>query len=314
MLNFLKKIFRKRESKVEPWANFFTEEEFNMFISIVEKILKDQNYKYKREGSSIIFDTDNVVYLDNVAKYCKQSKLEDWESYLGQFFAQISSIYSSSKLDELLADFNTAKDHIVARIVPDDYLNIERENTKFLFRQVFRQDIPQTLTLLMADSGTAFMSVTKDKVNKWNVDEKTIFDCAIKNVAKNYKFETTTRKVNEENNISLNFVFSPDILASSVPLLFDSQFRDLMGKYGVLFCIPSGSFCISHAFNDVNTYFAVYELFQLADQMFHTEAKPVSPNVYWYHDGQYEVLDVKFKDQSIEFKPSETFMDVFEFE
>lgn len=301
-------FFRKKHNKVEPWASFFSEEEFKIFTGLIEKILKDQNYK--RDGDSIIWGNNHVTYLNNVARFCKQAKIEDWESILIRFFAQFSSMNAiSQKLDELLADFESAKDHLVARIVIDSYFSVfDKNNVEF----VFRRDIPETLTVLMVDSGTSLHTVTKDQIKNWNVDEKTIFDCAIENVAQKYEFETTVKNLHEKGNVNLNFVFSPDTLASSIPLLFTSKFNDYVGKYGVLFCIPTTSICILHSFNDANAYVAVYDLFKLAYQYFHTEPKSVSSNVYWYRDGQCQVLDIKLKDQKIDFKPSESFVNCFD--
>lgn len=306
MFSFLKK---SKSKTVPAWAaSFFSADEFDVFITGLEAMLKKRNLNYSIGDGVVYLSGSNAIFeqlgLVNLAQTCKLSAPSSWESLINTHIHEMEQISDFNKLFEVRSrDFEYAKDFLAIRLFNDDVLNGGKGD--FFVKREFAGD---AFTMLSFDLPQSVINVKPEQMQNWNKDPDELFEIGKRNVEKKYNFDFSRETVNDfdiwfiqdEHHFVPNFVFSLD------------KYPALNGEFGSLIGIPHRHAAIIYPIETIEAIAAVDSLPFIISGMFKEGPGSVSNHLFWYNKGVFQSLPFELGQNKLVFKPGIEFLDILQ--
>lgn len=269
--------------------------EYNEFINIVKKELKNINIKNYEDHFSeeyfIIkdendyFEVGTEVGLSNLYSICLQNNKSEWKNIVKNHFAYIKQTKADEKLiNPKLEKFETGKEFLKIRIYSSE---LKDEYSKSSIIDFFNDDF---IGVVVIEYPSAIKSLPKEYVGKWSLTEKQIIDYAVKNTLKNNKESFENYKISDTFDIS--------ILLSDSNIFITSSIYDLKinSEYGSFVAIPNRYGILVKNINKKSINNDIVQMLDLVDYIYQQGPGSITNTVFWY-DGKkyYKIIHDKSK-------------------
>jgi hypothetical protein len=254
------------------------------------------------EDSGIIQDEEGrQMWLRNLAQLCSQNDQSKWPDLVTSHFdALLQSFTKTSEIWDLVARYEQIENILAVRVWPEASLeNIGAEKI------VYRTDIAGTITILVYDFPKFVQNVRPEEARNWGKSDDELFDKALSNVLANFKPEITKEKLGDGIQIG---IFSGDNFYIASHILLLDHYPDCIGKNGALVAIPHRHVMLCYPISTVEVVRAVNQLIPLILYLETQGPGSITPNLYWFHDGNYENLPYKVEDKAMQFFPPDSFV------
>jgi hypothetical protein len=114
-----------------------------------------------------------------------------------------------------------------------------------------------------------------------------------------------------EQGTALTVYTGDPFYAASHVLIIDDYIRN-RSVHGVLVGVPKRDILILHHIQNIGAMEAAGAMLQVIVGMHRDGPGSISPNLYWYHDGDFLALPYELEDQSLKFLPPDEFVELMD--
>lgn len=240
---------------------------------------------------------DTTQYgLTNLRQRCNVAAPSTWNKLIDTHFSAIRPLMKGER--PLPKTFTEIQDLLVARLVPEDYL----EFSQFL---LFRRDLEGTLTALCYDLPTSFANVTPSTPESFGRTEQEFFEIALANTYSKYRVKG--EQVNIINGESIIAFHRENVLVASQALFLD-RYPECIGKFGCLVAIPHRTEMLCYPINNSAVVQVINFLIPFISEQYRRGPDSISNKLYWYRNGKYLNLPYESKEYEVSFDPPEEFL------
>ena len=297
----------KKENIVVPeWANFFTSSEYQKFIDLVTDYFKTQGEKIVIEDGVAIIPGKEKGYgqygLQNISQRCRQYEQKDWKELV---FGHFDAMYQGEKFME---EFNKKVDHYEQI---KQYLGVRIYNTEYQklaqkIEPVKRDVAEDVVAMLVYDLPTTVMNLQAEHPAKWGKTIDELFEVGLKNIRDNYEVDF---KVNDSPGFPIWFATSEHFFTLNVALEME-RYSHVVGKQGALVGLPNRHTAVFHPINNLDVVKAVNVMIPVINRMYNEGPGSVSPNLYWYINGDFIQIPYKLTENSLQVSPPNRFAEL----
>lgn len=274
-------------------------EEYGVFVSAVEVHFANENRKVKIEDGLLTFpaEPDSPQYgLTNLAQACHQEKPSKWQDMIKEHFA----IIERTPLSPTTPPFETVQDRILLRLVPPEYAESATD-------AIYREDIPETLTMVVVDSPESVRSVSQAEAKEWGLTREQLFAMGLKNL-KNLSFgEPETIELGEGMNL---LAVADDSFFTASLALDLKQHTKWLGQHGCLVGIPTRHMLLLYPIEDKDVLTAIQLLPGLLTNLEREGPGSVTSALYYFDGQTFEPISYSTADGSFSISPSRKFTQV----
>ena len=305
-------MFGRKRVDVPEWAEPLGPKGYSAFISAVDGYFRGRGEPYVIKDGFVRRESDGQEFgFGNLVQVCAQIRPGDYAQCI---YNQFSTMDEDKKFRENLnaSDFSQVEQYIAVRLYPSEYAKFMNTGNTAAALRPFAGDVFATLVY---DFPHTVSNISKIDMEQWGKTPDELFTIGLENVRRNY--DLTPEIVNVEGNdffaINSEHFFAPNILFEL------DRHPELVGRYGSIVAIPRRNTVMifpiqgrAVALVNLTTLF-----FAMVPAMYQAGPGPLTPEVFWYHDGQYETLNYhngqyEMTDQStlgksIQFFPSDDF-------
>jgi hypothetical protein len=290
---------------VPEWASFFTEEEYNYFLSLVDRY-------FKKEGIAYTLDDGNIIPADgqlgsnlglmNVAQHCSQSDRKGWKRFIHSHFDSFKrAAVFDKKLQKIIHDYSLVKKYIGVRLYSKDYIaNVGEEHT---IKRRITDDIE---ALLVFDLPHSVFNIQPEQTLNWGKAVDELFEFAISNMKSRYPVKITKEAMGDTTLLAVvaDHFFTPNVI-------FDlASHPSLIGSKGSLVAIPHRHAVLFYPIEDIKVVTTISAMIPVINFMYDKGPGSISPDLYWYHNNKFYLLPYKMDDKELQFIPPENFVDM----
>jgi hypothetical protein len=304
MFSFFKK---KRNQSVPEWASFFTYEEYNRFIQVVEAYFKSIDVKATIQDGVVTAPKEALglgqLGLSNLAQICRGQEPGIWKEIVADHFATLKrSSQFGQEFEKRIGDFDYVKEYIATRLFNTEVLRGDSLNI------FVRKDIvPDVFSMLCFDFPDSLVNVKPDQAALWQGrthDE--LLSLGKENVRKKYAFEMSLEKLGDSQVwvVAGHHFFIPNII-------FDlDRYPQFNSSHGMLVGIPNRHTALIYPIHDLHVVVTITTLTQVIAGAYREGPGSLSPRMYWYKDGHFEDLPFDLTGGEVKFRPTENFLDL----
>jgi len=279
-------LFRKKEpvTTVPQWSRIANASDYVVFKKAVQHCFKDYRADLMFEegvinlGETETFGVD-VISLINLFKYCisrgnSETFLPTVEEFLG-------SMRRCANGGTASPEFEAAKDTLGLRILTvkvfkqmseEFYIGAQLFGNLFYFL-VF--DLPDTVT-----------NVSQVDAAPWGVSHNELLKIGKRNTASKYPQTVALQDILELKiwTVENDYFYAPNIL------LDIEDHPNLIGAYGSLVIVPNGDRLFIYPIEGIEVTDALRKMAVVAKFFYEDKPNPISPDLYWYYNGQYTTI------------------------
>lgn len=303
MFSFFKR--NKIHFPVPEWASFFTEEEYNYFLSLVDRYFKKEGIAYTLDDGIIMpagGQKESNLGLMNVAQRCKQIEQKEWKRFIHNHFNSLKKAdVFDKKLKKIIHDYSLVKKYIGVRLYSKEYIaTIGDENT---IKRTITDDID---AILVFDLPHSVISIQPEQTVSWDKTVDELFEFAIGNMKSRYPVEIRQEPINETTLLAViaDHFFTPNIIFDLV------NHPSLIGSKGSLVGFPHRHAVFFYPIEDIQTVTTISLLIPVINGMYEEGPGSISPNLYWYYNNEFYTLPYKLEEKKLHFFPPENFVDM----
>ncbi|MFH2007884.1 MAG: hypothetical protein ABI333_14975 [bacterium] len=295
---------QRARTAVPEWARFFSQTQYRAFGSAVELALVERDLAATLQGGVVVAllpDGRPVqLGLQNLAQQCARADAQHWQSLIGAHVdAVLGAVAEAEAVD--LSDFSQVRPLLRVRLFPTDALEPSDPPT------VVARPVAEGLAAVLAyDLPSTVASVSPEALAPWGRTEDELFDLALDNVRKEQPPDKEHAEV--ERGVVLRSLAGDSFFVASHLLLID---RQLPGElpYGALVSVPTRHLVLYHAIRDARVLVAINALIPQTHRLYQQGPGSLSPNLYWYHKGDYLLLPTRMSDGTVKFTPPQAFVE-----
>jgi hypothetical protein len=299
--------FFKRKKPLLPvpeWASFFSQEEYNRFISHLEGYLKGKDVERDYEEAAFAIENEYKEKtshgLNNIAQQCKQAPANEWKKLITTHFDSFKQIDKFGREFEAHAhDFNYVSPFLGVRLYNKEYISSIGDDIV-----ITRNIMDGIIAMLVFDFPHSVSNVKPEQSVLWNKSEDELFEIGISNIRSNYKTEISSHRL-EGFDIFMtegDHFFVPNILLEL------QQHPSLTGTYGSLISIPHRHCALFYPIEDMQVAKAVNHFIPLTNYMYEQGPGSISPKLYWYYQNSFQLLPYELTDRSLKLMPPDDFV------
>jgi uncharacterized protein YtpQ (UPF0354 family) len=302
--------FDDDDSSVPGWARPLGKQGYRSFLSLIEGYFANRHITVAIDGEEGLVKPDMGSYpfsstfgLQNIAQMCQQADRDEWRDLITAHFDSIFEVKDEdSALQVQMDDFRKIKSQLRARLYPVDIVNHTTE--------IVQRPGPEgTLEVLALDLPTTVRTVSRTEIDGWGMDENDLFNIGRQNLRAVSALKPSTIQLEPGTTLT---VFTGDPFYAASHALIIDDYIPPNNKHGVLVGVPKRDILIMHAIQNVGAMEAAGAMLQVIVGMHHDGPGSISPNLYWYHDGEYIALPYELEDQSLRFLPPDDFADLLD--
>lgn len=303
-LRFLRSWLRgKPPSNREPanellfnWRGIFKPHEQERFFKLVQVVLNETQTAFEIRAADLILDGGrDIVYLPNLARLCKAAGPDHWPEVIRNYFRLEREAAEARKAGrELFRDWAAASSLISVSLQPQTVdINFPA--------LVARKDLEFTRSVLVLHLPDAILNVHPDEAALWGKSQDELFETGLQNV-----HTYTVPAVTEDQ---LGDGIPATILTGASPFLttyafFLTEYPSALGPYGALFCIPTRHQLACCPIHGPRAFETLQTLVDVAVAQYIHGAEPLSPYVYWFHEGEYTGIPVDPASKAVSLPPA----------
>lgn len=288
------------EQPKPEWAAFFSESQFEYFLERLEAALGRLNKAFVlnvQEGSCRLVDPQhgNLYGIINLAQVVNQSPMDDWDSVIDSFLAQMTRPVA---MDELPTSFDEAAPLLRIRMFVTEGID-----PAILVKLPLTDDFATSLVLDLPDK---VLTVTHERAEGYGVPLEELFDLAKRNVVQNTTAQKEVVPVGEGSEV-ISYG-GPDFFVSSLSLSLDELIGDAP-PLGRLVAVPNRHHTLALNITDGKSLAGMGLMVHAARGMFRDGPGSISPYVYWVRNGTWRRLSADITEQGLGVEGPEIFVD-----
>jgi len=300
---------RSAVAEAPSWANFFSADEYNRFIDLIERYFREKKLRY-RLGDGVVFleqtqrGDNHQLGLFNLAQLCARHSADDWNGIITDHFQTMEkSQREQHVLEERLTDFERVEELLSIRLWPEDYLGqIDSEKI------IHRVDLPGTISALVFDLPSSIRNVTPEEAETWGKSHEELFAIALEQVRENCIPDKSDQQLSPQ--VAVRLLSDESFFVASHALLLDDYHSECVGGFGSLVGIPHRHVLLAYPIEDLNVVPAINLLIPILVGMEREGPGSISPRLYWYRHGEFTDLPYSIKDRSLNFFPPTEFVEL----
>jgi hypothetical protein len=167
---------------------------------------------------------------------------------------------------------------------------ISKTNLETFPQEAFfvREDIDDTLTILVLDYPSSIEHVVRANAAAWDKTEEQLFERALHNVQETYH---RVVKPYEGNPQAGMLTLSGDDAFKTTAILYLEEYPALQGVHGALVALPDkDTFICKTIDDDISLEVGMQFLVHFTDDVFHNSESSISKQIYWYINGEFIVI------------------------
>jgi hypothetical protein len=304
-MGILSRVFG-RGKKPPEWAGFMDGEEFKAFGEALTKELEKLGFKHQlelEEGMAEVQIGDNDPHrlgLLNLAQLCNANDRKHWPEIIDQHLDKLilTRAERESILEQLAYSFEAARPYLKVRLYPDELGDMVEH-------MVHYRPAEGLLAVLMYDLPDSVASVAKSHVENWGRSTEELFRIGLEHVRDEPGMDADAFEA--EKGISFQLLGGESHFVASRSLLLDEYLTEGC-PHGVLVAMPHRHVVLYHPIKDLSVVKAISSLIAVAHGMYSKGPGSITPNIYWYRNGEYLLLPSKVEGRNIEFVPPQRFV------
>ena len=276
------------ERPVPPWASFFDRGEFDEFVRAVADDLQRRADIVEIDDAVArvdLGDGKRQFGLQQLAQVCNQTSPDEWPELIREHFDSLIRGAAVLDLTDLGEDFEEVRSRLKLRLYPRSALQGAPESA------VWRPLGPDLAVVLVYDLPGAVAPVAPSALGGWPVDESEVFDLALEIV-----------DVGE-----LCAVVDDSYYVTSQLLALD-RYIEPQTALGAVVAVPNRHTLLFAPIVDVSVLGLLNALALIAHRRYAEGPGSLSPNLYWWTDGELVVLPTEVDGDEVEFEPPESFI------
>lgn len=295
---------------VPGWARPLGKQGYRSFISLVETYFANRHILVAidcEEGlvkpGHGVFPYSSTFGLQNIAQICHQSDRDEWRDLISAHFNSIFDVKDDENAFRIhMDDFEKLRKQLRARLYPVDIVNHATE--------IIQRPGPEgTLEVLALDLPTTVRTVSQSEADQWGMNKDLLFQIGRRNLKDAGLLSGAV--VQFEQGTTLTVYRGEPFYAASHALIID-EYIPAESIHGVLVGLPKRDILIVHRIQNVGAMEAAGAMLRVIVGMHKDGPGSISPNLYWYHDGEYYVLPYELEDDSLQFLPTDEFVELID--
>ncbi|MEV0292050.1 hypothetical protein [Nocardia sp. NPDC050710] len=278
--------FTQLWSRVETGAAAHTADSSDPLLILVVAIVRDHGYSCTIDADSVMLSgngvSDWVLPLDNLRRKVAAEPQDQWPAlvadHLSTMFAELD-ITATDPLD--MDDFERIRPLLRARMYPEDMEDVG-------IPAVARTLAPGLAQRVVIDQVHTVVAVTYDRLSHWRIQEQDLFELAERNTYDDGLLTVEDLEAEDGGRI-LGLYGSADYASAHVRWLGDYP---VVGQWGAAFVVPCEGTVFIHPLDGADAFISVGTLARMAMVTYAERPSPVSPSVYWWHNGIIELAAV----------------------
>jgi hypothetical protein len=297
------------------WARFMRDGEWQAFLAAVEVELQRRGWKYKLEDGYVWAPwgaeksgeddgEDEALSLLNLAQLCHAAGEAQFPRVIQNHFDALVAGRKDRVLADVLAgDLAQARPHLKVRLYPRETFRTDAD--QFVVR-----DIADDLcAVLCFDLPSNVVTVNHESLARWQCSADEVWYQALANLRR------TERGVLDDIDVggaTLKAMTGDSFFVASNLLLL-GDFLDQELAWGALAAVPNRHTLVFHPIVDMSALRAIDAMVVMASGMCAEGPGSISPNLFWWRDGNLRTLPTVEADDHFEFVPPDDFVnDVLE--
>ena len=302
--------FDNDDTSIPNWARPLGKQGYRSFLSLIEGYFANRHIAVAIDDEEGLVKPDlgNEAYsstfgLQNIAQICQQADRDEWRDLITAHFDSIFEVKDEDNaLRVQMDDFHRLKSQLRARLYPVDIVNHATE--------IIQRPGPEgTLEVLALDLPTTVRTVSRSEADAWGLDVDDLFDIGRQNLKATGMLKGNTIQL--EQGTALTVYTGDPFYAASHALIIDDYIQN-RSAHGVLVGVPKRDILIMHLIQNIGAMEAAGAMLQVIVGMHRDGPGSISPNLYWYHDGDFLALPYELEDQSLKFLPPDEFVELMD--
>jgi hypothetical protein len=289
------------------WATFFSPAQLEQFTQSVLAYFKSVEIPVTLTEGMIASEQHRLgpFGLQNLAQLCAQAPQDKWQAIINAHFDNLRRGQAEAEeIGEQIADFKKIKSQLAIRLYPESMF--DEAARKDL---VCRQDLEGTLTVLVFDLPSTIRTVSRQITAAWEKSDEQLFDTGVDNLRR--QIEVDHEKVHMSEELYLHAYIGEGYFVAAYCLMLD-EFPDSLGRYGTLIGIPHRHILLTYPIHDILVIQAINGFLMALPRLFEEGPGSITPNLYWFHQGQFLRLPYAPMGDEIRFSPPQPFLDLIE--
>jgi hypothetical protein len=246
----------------------------------------------------------HTLGLLNVAQMCHQLPGEKWADQLQEHFDRMFRAQAESEavIAAAEADFEKARPMLRVRLYPEDVRSsVAGEH------MVARDVAPGILSTLVYDLPDTVMSVPQSHADGWGRSLDELFRAGTENARAEGRLEAVSMPL--DGGAELTLLQGETFYASS-HVLFLVDYLYPLSPFGALVSVPNRQAVLFHKIEDLRVIQAINTMIVLGHNLYQEGPGSISPQLYWWRDGDLTLVPSQFNNKKIDFSPPDEFVQV----
>lgn len=297
-LGFFKRIFG---GKPDPsWSPFVENQDLKRFMDAVKDYFQQRSisYEVQPEGLIRLPEEDATLSLTNLAQNCARHDPARWRAIIAEHFDNLFA-YRDAEEDPSSWSFEKVRPMLMVRLYHEGLLQEVPES-----HLVYRRDIPGTISVLAYDLPTVVQTVAENDLTAWGQSREELFQIALENTYQTYQVEGSWQELGDD--IQAYVLIAEHFFVAPQALLLD-RYPQCLGVGGALVGIPVRNVLLSYPIKNIKAAQAVTRLIVGIINMEREGPGSISPQLYWYNEGEFLNLPYQMERKKLKFYPPESF-------
>lgn len=304
-MTLLGRFFGSRDD-VPDWAKFFSLDDYHAFMAAVDGELRRRELPFEFGDGTIHVSPPGGEAADygllNLAQTCHAAGKPEWTSTIREHFDNaFRSARDSEELDARAGTLDGVRSCLKVRLYHTDY----RDQTGGS-GLVHREPAEGLIETLVYDLPGSVRTVPPDHVAKWGIGEDELFRIGLENV-KAERPQPVLQAFDVGKGAAIRALVGDSFFTASHALFLEEHLEAPSG-FGALVAVPHRHAVLFHAIADMRVVAAVNSMIPITFGMYQEGPGSLSPNLYWWKDGELLLLPTKVTAQSISFSPPPAFV------
>ena len=287
------------------WARFMPPEEWRDFVTAVETELKRRGVRYRIDDGYVWApwggDEDEALSLLNLAQLCHAAGKDAFPKVIASHFDALVAGRSDRALaDELVGDLSCARPLLKLRLYPRDTFNEQERD--FVIRDV----ADDLCAVLCFDLPSNVVTVNGGALQKWGCTADEVWYQALANMRRTER--TKVENIDVGGATLSTLTGDSFFIASNLLLLDDYLPAPEELPWGALAAVPNRHTMVFHPIQDASALRAIDAMVVMANDMCADGPGSISPNLFWWKDGQLRTLPTRETAEHYEFAPPDDFV------
>ena len=298
------------DSQLPTWARQLGRQGYRSFITLIETYFANRNMPVAIDSMEGLVKPELGVLpysstfgLQNIAQICQQAGRDEWRDLINAHFG---SIFDAKDDDNALHvhmdDFARLREQLRARLYPVDIVSHATE-------LIERPGPEGTLEVLALDLPTTVRTVSKSEADLWGLDAAQLFNVGRDNLRRGGLLKGNVVQLEQGTTVTV-YMGDPFYAASHALIIDDYVTADM--THGMLVGLPKRDVMLLHPIRNVGAMEAAGALLQIVVGMYRDGPGSISPNLYWYREGEFVVLPYELQDDFLQFLPPDEFSDLID--